>query len=57
MLDRVLSFATACMTGSCKGLQVIESKLKNAEPIHRCAGTLRHINIGKDPSIIPANKP
>jgi len=57
MRDRVLSFATACMTGSCKGLQVIESKLKNAEPINRCAGTLRHINIGKDPSIIPANKP
>lgn len=28
MRDRVLSFATACMTGSCKGLQVIESKIK-----------------------------
>lgn len=28
MRDRVLSIATACMTGSCKGLQVIESKIK-----------------------------
>jgi hypothetical protein len=28
MRDRVLSFPTACMTGSCKGVQVIESKIK-----------------------------